>query len=139
MFVPVGIYLRIGYQMYFRFAADGILLLHLFFILFALFGGVLATRWRWMPLVHIPMAAWAFFVELTGRICPLTYLENNFRMKAGQAGYTESFIEHYLLDVIYPSGLTREVQFLLAATVILVNLGIYAWPVMRRRSQRRDV
>lgn len=125
--------------MYFRFAADGVLLLHLFFILFALFGGALATRWRWMPLVHIPMAAWAFFVELTGRICPLTYLENYLRMRAGQSGYTESFIEHYLLDVIYPSGLTREVQFLLAATVIFVNIGIYAWPVMRRRSQRRDV
>ena len=125
--------------MYFRLAADGVLLLHLFFIVFALFGGALATRWRWMPLVHIPMAAWAFFVELTGRICPLTYLENNLRMRAGQAGYTESFIEHYLLDVIYPSGLTREVQFLLAATVIFVNIGIYAWPVMRRRSQRRDV
>lgn len=125
--------------MYFRFAADGVLLLHLFFILFALFGGALATRWRWMPLVHIPMAAWAFFVELTGRICPLTYLENYLRMRAGQSGYTESFIEHYLLDVIYPSGLTREVQFLLAAVVILVNIGIYAWAVMRRRSQRRDV
>lgn len=125
--------------MFFRFAADGVLLLHLFFILFALFGGALATRWRWMPLVHIPMAAWAFFVELTGRICPLTYLENYLRMRAGQSGYTESFIEHYLLDVIYPSGLTREVQFLLAATVIFVNIGIYAWPVIRRRSQRRDV
>ena len=95
--------------MFFRFAADGVLLLHLSFILFALFGGLFATRWHWMPLVHIPVASWAFFVELTGRICPLTNLENDLRIRAGQSGYTESFIERYLLSFIYPSGLTREV------------------------------
>ena len=124
--------------MNFRFAADGVLLLHLSFILFALFGGALAARWRWMPLVHLPVASWAFFVEITGRICPLTYLENDLRLRAGQSGYTESFIEHYLLDVIYPSGLTREVQFVLAATVVVVNIAIYVWSVIHRSTQRRD-
>ncbi|WPC65907.1 DUF2784 domain-containing protein [Rhodoferax ferrireducens] len=120
--------------MYFRFAADGVLLFHLSFILFALFGGALAARWRWMPLVHLPVASWAFFIELTGRICPLTYLENDLRVRAGQSGYAESFIEHYLLDVIYPSGLTREVQFVLAATVVVVNIAIYVWLVIHRRT-----
>ena len=118
--------------MNFRLAADAVLLLHLAFILFALFGGVLAVWWRWMPLVHLPLAAWAFFVELTDRICPLTYLENDLRIRAGQSGYTESFVEHYLLDVIYPSGLTREVQFVLAATVAVINMAIYLWLVRRR-------
>ena len=117
--------------MYFRLAADGVLLLHLAFILFALFGGVLAARWRWMPLVHLPASAWAIFVELTARICPLTYLENDLRIRAGQSGYTTSFVEHYLLDVIYPSGLTREVQFVLAATVVVINIAIYVWLVLR--------
>ena len=83
-----------------------------------------------MPLVHIPVASWAFFVELTGRICPLTNLENDLRIRAGQSGYTESFIERYLLSFIYPSGLTREVQFLLAAIVVVVNIAIYVWPVI---------
>ena len=118
--------------MFFRFAADGVLLLHLSFILFALFGGLFATRCRWMPFVHIPVASWAFFVELTGRICPLTNLENDLRIRAGQSGYTESFIERYLLSFIYPSGLTREVQFLLAAIVVVVNIAIYVWPVIHR-------
>lgn len=118
--------------MYFRLAADGVLLLHLAFILFTLLGGALAARWRWIPLAHLPMAAWATFVELTGRICPLTYIENDFRVHAGQSGYTRSFIEHYLLDIIYPSGLTRDVQFVLAGTVIGINIAIYAWLVLRR-------
>lgn len=116
-----------------RLAADGVLLLHLAFILFALLGGAMAAWWRWTPLVHLPAAAWASFVELTGRVCPLTYLENYFRVKAGDSGYTESFIERYLLKIIYPSGLTLEVQYALAGIVIVVNIVIYAWLVFRWR------
>lgn len=107
--------------MLFRLAADAVLLVHLAFILFALLGAAIAVRWRWIPLVHLPVAAWGFFVEITGRICPLTYLENYLRIKAGLSGYTESFVEHYLLAIIYPAGLTREIQFALAAVVLVVN------------------
>lgn len=113
--------------MLFRLSADAVLLLHLGFIVFALFGALLTLRWRWIPLLHLPAAGWAFFVEASGRICPLTYLENTLRSKAGQAGYTESFVEHYLMSVIYPAGLTRETQFLLALLVLLVNIAFYAW------------
>ncbi|MFZ2540561.1 MAG: DUF2784 domain-containing protein [Gallionella sp.] len=119
--------------MLFRLAADAILLLHLAFILFAVLGAVTALWWRWTPLVHLPVAAWAFFVELTGRSCPLTYLENHLRIKAGLSGYTESFIEHYLLAIIYPAGLTREIQFVLAGVVIVVNIAIYAWLFLHKR------
>ncbi|HSQ80264.1 MAG TPA: DUF2784 domain-containing protein [Casimicrobiaceae bacterium] len=120
-----------------RIAADAVLVLHLGFIVFALFGALLAIRWRWLPLVHLPAAAWGLFVELSGRVCPLTWLENHFRVGAGQAGYSESFIEHYLLAVIYPSGLTREIQFVLAGVVLAVNAAIYTWLLLRGRSTPR--
>ena len=119
--------------MFFRLAADGVLLLHLAFILFALLGAAMAVRWRWIPLIHLPAAAWGVFVELTGRACPLTYLENYLRVKAGQSGYSKSFIEHYILDIIYPSGLTSEIQFALAGVVVVVNIAIYGWLFSRRR------
>ena len=114
-------------RMLFRIAADTVLVLHLGFIVFALLGAVLAVRWRWLPLVHLPAAAWGFFIEISGRVCPLTDLENDLRLRAGQAGYRDSFIEHYLLNVIYPSGLTREIQFILAGVVLVVNAAIYTW------------
>ena len=117
--------------MLFRIAADAVLVLHLGFIVFALFGAVLAVRWRWLPLVHLPAAAWGFFIEISGRVCPLTWLENDLRLRAGQAGYRDSFIEHYLLNVIYPSGLTREIQFILAGVVLVVNAAIYTWLLSR--------
>jgi Protein of Unknown function (DUF2784). len=113
--------------MLYRLAAEGVLLLHLAFIAFVILGAAIAARWRWFVIVHIPAATWGFFIELTGRVCPLTYAENYLRIRAGQSVYTESFIEHYLLAIIYPAGLTREVQFVLAAVVVVVNVAIYGW------------
>lgn len=81
--------------------------------------------------LHIPAAVWGALIEIAGWICPLTYLENWFRVKGGQANYAGGFIEEYLLQVIYPAGLTREIQITLGILVILVNLGIY-WKVFHK-------
>jgi hypothetical protein len=75
-------------------------------------------------------------IELSGGICPLTPLENQFRQDAGAAGYPGSFIEHYLLPIIYPAGLTRDIQYGLAAVVIVVNVAIYGWLFYRHRCLR---
>ena len=123
--------------MYFHLAANAVLLVHLAFIIFALFGAALAFRWRWILYGHLPAAVWAFFVEATGRICPLTYLENWLRARAGEAGYANGFIEHYFLPVIYPAGLTHSIQIWLAVFVVAVNVSIYAWLIhilLTRRS-----
>lgn len=121
--------------MLYRIAADATLILHLAFVLFVVLGAVLAVRWRWMPLLHLPAAAWGVYVELAGAFCPLTALENRLLVLAGQSGYRGSFVEHYLLPVIYPSGLTREIQQWLAGTVVLLNVVLYAW-LVHRRSRR---
>jgi hypothetical protein len=114
-----------------RLAADAVLLVHFAFIAFVVLGGLLALRWRGLAFLHLPAAAWGFYIELSGGLCPLTHLENALRRRAGQAGYTDSFVEHYLLPLIYPATLTREVQFVLAAVVVIVNLAVYAWVLYR--------
>jgi hypothetical protein len=119
--------------MLFRSAADLVMGAHLAFILFALLGALLVAKWRWLMLVHLPAAAWAAFVEFTGRICPLTDWENDLLARAGQAGYTDGFIAHYLSRIIYPGDLTQAVQFALAGLLIAVNAGIYAWLFLRKR------
>jgi hypothetical protein len=113
--------------MFYGVAAAAVLLIHLGFILFVLAGGALALRHRWIIAIHVPAALWGFVVELTGRGCPLTAVENFFLTKAGQTGYAESFVEHYLLPFIYPAGLTREVQIMLASAVVAINLATYGW------------
>ena len=124
--------------MYFRLAADAVLLFHLVFILFAILGGAFAARWHWAPVLHLPAVAWAVFVEVTGRICPLTYLEDSLRLRAGQSGYAGDFVQHYLIGFIYPSGLTRRIQFMLAAAVAVINVAIYVWAVLRWRKRATD-
>jgi len=120
----------------YQLAANAVLLLHAAFIVFVLFGAVMARRWRWWPLLHLPAAAWGFWVSAAGVVCPLTPLENHLRAAAGQSGYEGGFVEHYLLAVIYPDGLTRPVQWALAAVVLGVNLALYAWAWRGRRGRR---
>lgn len=115
----------------YRLLADAVVLFHLAFVAFAVAGGLLAFRWRWMPLLHLPVLAWAAFVEFTGRICPLTPLENRLREYSGVDGYAGGFIEHYLLPVLYPAALTRELQWTLGAGLLAFNLVVY-WLLCRR-------
>lgn len=113
--------------------ADAVLLFHFAFILFVGGGGLLWIWWRRAPWLHLPIAAYGVWIELSGNICPLTPLENSLRRMAGEQGYSGGFIEHYLLPVIYPSGLTREVQLVIAALVLVLNLTIYGLVWRRRR------
>ena len=114
--------------------ADAVLVFHFAFILFVGGGGLLALWWKHAPWVHLPVAAWGVYIELSGNVCPLTPLENELRRMAGQEGYAGSFIEHYLLPIIYPGGLTREIQLALAALVLVLNVAIYGFVWRRRRS-----
>ncbi len=118
-------------------AADAVLILHMAFVVVVLVGG-LAWLWRrWAPLAHLPLAGWGAYVELAARPCPLTTLENHLLRQAGEAGYGDSFIGHYLLSALYPEGLSRELQLGLAGVVVAVNLMIYGW-VWRRRRRRAE-
>ena len=119
--------------MAYRIFADSVLVIHLGFILFVVAGGLL-VRWRiGVAWVHLPAVAWGALIEFRGWICPLTPLEIWARSRAGETGYTGGFIEHYLLPVVYPRGLTQEVQIVLGAAVLVVNLAVYAWVLRRRR------
>jgi Protein of Unknown function (DUF2784) len=113
--------------------ADLLVGVHALFVAFVMVGGLLALRWPWVAILHVPAAVWGALIEFQGWICPLTPLEQSLRGAAGQAGYQGGFIEHYLLPVLYPAGLTRGVQLTLGATVILVNLLVYGFLLARRR------
>lgn len=106
--------------------ADLVLIIHTLFIVFVIFGGLFVLKWHKAMWFHIPCAIWGVFIELFGWICPLTYLENYFRGSGDASHYESSFIQHYLLPVIYPPGLTTDIQILLGVIVIVINLIIYS-------------
>ncbi|MDT8440345.1 MAG: DUF2784 domain-containing protein [Desulfuromonadales bacterium] len=118
-----------------RLLADLLLLVHGLFILYVLLGGLLGLRHRGWLVPHLPAAVWGVWIEWSGHICPLTPLENRFRLQAGEQDYQGGFVEHYLLPVIYPAGLDRDWQWLLGGLALLINLVIYA--VVFARSRRK--
>jgi hypothetical protein len=116
------------------FLADLVLVLHFAFVLFVVLGGLLVLRWPRLAYVHIPIALYGALIELVGWVCPLTPLENSLRARAGEAGYEGSFVEHYILPVLYPSALSRNIQLFLGMLVLGLNLAIYTY-VLRRKSR----
>ena len=119
--------------MFQKIAADIVVLVHFLFILFVVLGGLLVLRRPRMAWIHLPVAVWGALIEFTGWLCPLTPLENWLRMAAGGSGYKGSFIGEYLLQVVYPPGLTPGVQLLLGSGVVTINLVLYGILVARRR------
>lgn len=117
--------------MLYRLAADLLVLVHFAFIVFVFVGALAVLRWRWLALVHLPVVAWGALVEFMGCICPLTPLEVKMRVAAGGAGYSGGFVEHYILPVIYPDGLTPDVQALLGVLVLMVNGCLYGLLIYR--------
>ena len=117
--------------MLWRVLADGVVVLHLAFVAFVIFGGFIAWRWPKALLAHLPALAWGIWVELSGQLCPLTGLENYLRQLAGESGYRGGFFSHYLLTVLYPPGLTRPDQWGLAALLVALNALAYG-RVLRR-------
>jgi len=114
--------------------ADMVLVLHGLFIVWVVLGGLAVLRWPRLAWLHLPAVAWGVWIELSGGICPLTPLEQRLRLRAGEAGFSGGFIEHYLGALIYPAGLTRSTQVLMAAIVLAINLIAYA--VLWRRHTR---
>jgi hypothetical protein len=121
----------------YRLLADAVVVVHFGFVLFVVFGGLLALRWPRVLWLHAPAAVWGALIEFAGWICPLTPLENELRRRGGEAGYAGGFIEHYVLPVLYPAELTRATQLVLGALVIAINAAVYAIVIGRGRRSRR--
>lgn len=120
--------------MAYRAAADAILVAHLAFVLFVVLGALLLLRWPRFAWLHIPAVVWAAFIEFSGTICPLTPLEVALRQRAGQAGYGGGFIDHYVVSLLYPEGLTQNTQAMLGAVVVAINAAIYIVAFRRQRT-----
>lgn len=114
-------------QILYQLLADLVVLIHLGFVVFAVLGGLLSLKWRRFAWIHLSAVIWAATVEFFGWVCPLTPLENWLRVRAGEAAYSSDFVARYILPVLYPEELTRELQIGLGIFVIVVNLAIYRW------------
>ena len=119
--------------MFFQALTDIVVVLHFVFILFAILGGLFVLRWHGVAWAHVPVVVYASLIEFLSWTCPLTPLENWLRHRGGSGGYEESFTEHYILPVIYPTALTFQLQVVLGILVVGINAGVYAWVIRKSR------
>lgn len=119
--------------------ADIVVVLHFAFILFVVFGALIALRWSWAPFIHLPAVIWGAYIEFQGVVCPLTPLEVYLRKLTGEEGYSGGFIENYLLPVIYPAGLDTGHQLILGIFTILINVALYGYVINHKYRQREDI
>lgn len=118
--------------MIYRLCADLVLVFHLAFVAFVVFGGLLVLRWPRVMWFHLAALTWGALTEFLGLICPLTPLEVHLRELGGEAGYSGDFIDHYITSLVYPAGLTRDIQFWLGVLVVVPNVLLYAYFLRRR-------
>lgn len=91
--------------------ADAVLLIHALFVAFVVFGLALILLglwlgWNWVRnfwfrMVHLAAIGIVVAQAWAGVLCPLTIWENALRRAAGQSGYTGSFIQHWLHEVLF--------------------------------------
>jgi hypothetical protein len=118
--------------------ADLVFILHLSFIIFVIVGGLVALKWRWVAFLHIPAVIWGLAIEFLNAPCPLTPLEHELLLRAGEEAYRGGFINHYIVPLIYPDA---NPWFFLAAGifVLVVNFILYGLLIARicaRKSKR---
>jgi len=123
--------------MLYRLLADLVFIVHAAFVAFVMLGGLAVLRWPRLAWLHLPVVLWGAGIEFLGGICPLTPLENRWRELAGDQGYPGGFVEHYIVALLYPDGLTRSIQVALGLLVVVVNVAVYAYAWRRRRPLSR--
>jgi hypothetical protein len=123
----------------YEFLASFTLIIHFLFIIFVIFGGLLFFIKKWMILIHLPALIYGIYVEFTQSICPLTYLENFLLQKAKLTTYSTSFIQNYLVPIIYPINLTKDIQINLAIFLIIINAVIYTVVVIKYKNNNNNL
>lgn len=123
----------------YRLMADAILIVHFAIVMFVVVGfmliltGLLA-RWTWIHhrtfrIVHLVAVVFIAMQAWFGQLCPLTLWENALRRRAGQSGYTETFVEHWLQKVLFYQAEPWVFTTLYTCFAVVVML---AWFIGRR-------
>jgi hypothetical protein len=122
--------------MLYRLLADAVLIAHLAFVIFVLFGGVLVSRYPHLLRIHLPALLWGIVVQWANWVCPLTPLENRLRQLGGEEGYSGGFVEHIVSKVLYPEHLPLELRYFLGLALIGVNTAIYGYVLFCKRQHK---
>ncbi len=107
----------------YRVLAEATMVAHFAFLAYLVTGGLLAWRWPVAIWQHLAMAAWGLAITVFHLNCPLTWLEDWARRRAGERGLSAGFIDTYLTGVIYPARYAGAIQVLIGVVVVASWVG----------------
>jgi hypothetical protein len=116
----------------FRLIAGAAVGAHFAFLAVGLLGGFAAWRWPRLVWVQMVAAAWLVLVVAANLPCPLTWVEDRARARAGLAPHSGGFLDNHVAGVFYPHGHERAAQIVAA----LVVLSSWAGLLVARRRRR---
>ena len=116
--------------------ANAILLTHLAFIVWVMFGALVTRARAWLAALHIVSVVYGIFVELGPWPCPLTLAENFFEARAGLVPYQGPFVLHYLDAIVYPD-LPPALVVTSGVLVCFSNLLLYGFRLRRYLTRRK--
>lgn len=125
-------------SMFYLLLVEITILLHFLFVLFVAAGGLLLLRWPRLVWLHMPMLLWGIYIQFSGGYCPLTPLEKYFRQMAGMQTYEGGFINQYIMPILYPRGLTHEMQIVIGVVLVFINVIYYSLFLYRRRRKQKE-
>ena len=113
--------------------ADAVVLAHLGWILFLIFGALAGRRWRSVKWVHLAALAFAVVLTAGGWICPLTHLEVWLRrgVPGAGGGYPGTFLGYYAERLVY---LDVPRWAVLVAVLGIAGLSVWAYAGGVRRA-----
>jgi len=122
----------------YRLAADAVLIVHAFFVLFVVGGQALilvgwARGWRWprqlaFRVAHLVAIGFVVLETWFGVVCPLTVIENKLRILGGEYGYPRSFIGYWLQRLLFYSAPEGVFVALYTAFALLVLASFIGYP-----------
>ena len=107
------------------------LVLHLVWILWVILGWLVTRNRSWLRWLHLLSVVYGILIEIFFWPCPLTYLEQWFRFRAGFESYQEDFLIHYLEALVYPD-ISPILLTWIAVPACLLILGVYVGRFQRR-------
>jgi hypothetical protein len=112
------------------------MVVHFAFLAYLTLGGYLAwrTRLRWTIWAHLAVVAWGVSIITIGQECPLTYVENWARRRAGGDDLSGGFINTYLTGVVYPPAYLAEVRMAVGVAIAVSWVGFVRLEFRRRRA-----
>jgi hypothetical protein len=109
-----------------------VLFLHALFILWVVFGALLARSRPILRWPHIASVVWGILTEVLPWPCPLTLLENWLEAKGGVEPYQSGFLLHYLDKLVYPD-ISASLLTVAGVVICALNLAFYVRQIWSAR------